>query len=126
EGMTMFADLPPPPPLPMRPNIVLIIADDVSAAAVGPFGNRGVRTPNLNRLAAEGIRFNRAYVAAPSCSPSRCSMLTSRYPHNLETAAELHGALPAGVPLFPQLLRESGYTTLHAGKAHFGTMADNG
>lgn len=119
-------DLPPPPPLPMRPNIVLIIADDVSAADIGPFGNRGVRTPHLNRLAANGIRFNRAYVAAPSCSPSRCSILTSRYPHNLETAAELHGALPGGVPLFPQLLRESGYTTLHAGKAHFGTFADNG
>ncbi len=121
----MFADLPPPP-LPARPNIVLIIADDVSAADLGCYGNPGVRTPNLDRLAADGLRFTRAYVAAPSCSPSRCSILTSRYPHNLETAAELHGALPAGLPLFPQRLREHGYYTMHAGKAHFGTNDQNG
>ena len=109
-----------------RPNIVLIIADDVSAADIGCFGNRGVKTPHLDRLAGAGLRFNRAYVTAPSCSPSRCSILTSRYPHNLETAAELHGLLPPGIPLFPALLREAGYFTLHAGKAHFGAMAENG
>ena len=113
-----------PPPLP--PNIVLIIADDVSAADIGCFGNPGVRTPQLDRLAREGLRFNRAYVTAPSCSPSRCSILTSRYPHNLETAAELHGELPPGLPLFPGLLRDAGYWTMHAGKAHFGSLRDRG
>jgi len=105
-----------------RPNIVCIICDDVSAADIGCFGNRGVRTPHLDRLAARGLRFTRAYVTAPSCSPSRCSLLTSRYPHNLETAAELHGALPARVPFLPTLLREAGYFTMQAGKAHFGTL----
>ncbi|MBL9206254.1 MAG: sulfatase, partial [Opitutaceae bacterium] len=110
----------------MRPNFVLIIGDDISAADLGCFGNTGVRTPHLDRLARESLRFTRAYVTATSCSPSRCSMLTSRYPHNLEAAAELHGALAGGVALFPQLLRESGYYTAHAGKAHFGTQANNG
>lgn len=106
----------------LRPNIVCIICDDVSAADIGCYGNRGIRTPHLDRLAARGLRFTRAYVTAPSCSPSRCSLLTSRYPHNLETAAELHGALPAGVPFLPTLLREAGYFTMQAGKAHFGTL----
>jgi N-sulfoglucosamine sulfohydrolase len=105
-----------------RPNIVCIICDDVSAADIGCYGNRGVHTPHLDALAARGLRFTRAYVTAPSCSPSRCSLLTSRYPHNLETAAELHGALPAGVPFLPTLLREAGYFTMHAGKAHFGSL----
>lgn len=110
----------------MRPNFVLIIGDDISAADLGCYGNRGVRTPHLDRLARESLRFTRAYVTATSCSPSRCSLLTSRYPHNLETAAELHGALPGGLALFPQLLRDSGYFTAHAGKAHFGTQANQG
>lgn len=113
-------------PQPTPPNIVFIIADDVSAADLGCYGNTGVRTPHLDRLAARGLRFNRAYVTAPSCSPSRCSLLTSRYPHNLETAAELHGDLPVGLPLFPVLLREAGYYSMQAGKAHFGTMAGRG
>lgn len=110
----------------MRPNFVLILGDDISAADFGCYGNPGVRTPQIDRLARESLRFTRAYVTATSCSPSRCSILTSRYPHNLEAAAELHGALAAGVPLFPRLLREAGYYTAHAGKAHFGTNANNG
>ncbi len=103
-----------------RPNFVIIIGDDISAADIGCFGNPGIRTPNIDRLAAGGLAFDNAYVTASSCSPSRCSLITSRYPHNLETAAELHGALPPGIPLLPQLLREAGYYTLQSGKAHFG------
>ncbi len=103
-----------------RPNIVIIIGDDISAADIGCFGNPGIRTPNIDRLAAGGLAFDNAYVTASSCSPSRCSLIASRYPHNLETAAELHGPLPAGLPLLPQLLRDAGYYTLQSGKAHFG------
>jgi arylsulfatase len=109
-----------------RPNFVLIIGDDISVQDIGAFGNRGVRTPNLDRLAKESLRFTRAYVTIPSCSASRSSLITSRYPHNLETAAELHGALPDGPALFPALLRAAGYHTAHAGKAHFGTNAHGG
>ena len=110
---------------PTRPNFVFIIGDDISAEDLGCYGNPGIRTPNIDRIAAEGLRFTNAYLTASSCSPSRCSIITGRYPHNLETAAELHGLLPEGVPLFPKLLREAGYHTAHAGKAHFGGDADH-
>lgn len=104
-----------------RPNFVFIIGDDISAEDIGCFGNPGIRTPNIDRLAAEGMQFTNAYVTISSCSPSRLSLLTSRYPHNLETGAELHGAFPAGIPFLPALLRSAGYHTVQSGKAHFGT-----
>lgn len=109
-----------------RPNFVLIIGDDISAQDFGAFGHPGVRTPNIDRLAREGLRFTRAYVTTSSCSASRSSLITSRYPHNLEEAAELHGPLPEGPVLFPTVLRAAGYHTAHAGKAHFGTNAHGG
>ncbi len=120
-GVLMPAALAQPAP---RLNFVFIIGDDISGEDFGCYGNPGIRTPNVDRLAADGLRFTNAYVTTSSCSPSRCSILTSRYPHNLETASELHGVLPEGVPMFPQLLRDAGYYTAHAGKAHFGTDAD--
>ncbi len=107
-------------PVSSPPNIVIIIGDDISAEDLGCFGNPGIRTPNLDRLAAESLVFDNAYVTTSSCSPSRCSILTSRYPHNLETASELHGALPAGIPFLPRILRDAGYYTVQSGKAHFG------
>lgn len=103
-----------------RLNFVFIIGDDISAADLGCFGNRAIRTPNLDRLAADGLLFANAYVATSSCSPSRLSLLTSRYPHNLETGAELHGELLPGLPFLPALLRAAGYHTVQSGKAHFG------
>lgn len=63
------------------PNIVFLISDDQSAADLGCYGNTSVRTPNLDKLAAEGVRFTRAYVASPQCSPSRGALLTGRVPH---------------------------------------------
>lgn len=103
-----------------RPNFVFIIGDDISVDDFGCYGNPAVRTPNIDRLAAESLVFDNAYVTASSCSPSRSSIITSRYPHNLETAAELHRPLPAGVALFPKVLLDADYHTAHAGKAHFG------
>jgi hypothetical protein len=74
-----------------RPNIVLIIADDLGAADVGAYGATGVRTPHLDRLAREGMRFTQAFNSCSSCSPSRASIITGRYPHS--TGAEMlhHG-----------------------------------
>jgi arylsulfatase A-like enzyme len=117
-----MADKAAPPPYGSRPNLILIIADDVSASDIGCYGNPDVRTPNLDRLAAEGQMWSRAYLTASVCSPSRCSIITGRYPHNTG-AAELHTALPEGQPLFPRQLREIGYWTAQAGKWHLGGYA---
>jgi arylsulfatase len=102
-----------------RPNFILIIADDVSFDDLGCFGNPAIKTPNLDRLAHEGLAFDRAYLTTSSCSPTRCSIMTGRYPHNTG-APELHMPLPAGQFKFPQALREAGYWTVLAGKNHMG------
>ncbi|HEY5825911.1 MAG TPA: sulfatase-like hydrolase/transferase, partial [Cyclobacteriaceae bacterium] len=76
------------------PNIILIIADDVSWNDIGCYGNTAIRTPNLDRMAREGLTFTNAFVTSSSCSPSRSSIITGRYPHNTG-AAELHTPLPS-------------------------------
>src|SRR4029434_3260584 len=75
-------------------NILLLIGDDHAAYALGAYGNRQVRTPNLDKLAAQGIRFDRAYCTCPMCTPSRQSFLTGRYPRSLGVT-QLKTALPA-------------------------------
>ena len=72
-----------------RPNLILIIADDLGWNDCEPYGNPVVRTPNLMRLAKSGMRFDNAFVTISSCSPSRASIVTGRYPHNTD-AEELH------------------------------------
>lgn len=104
-----------------RPNIVLLIGDDMSPD-FGCFGGP-VHTPNIDRLAADGLRFENAYVAASSCSPSRSSIITGRYPHN-HGAPELHIDLPEGQFLFPQALKDSGYYCVQSGKWHMGDYAE--
>jgi N-sulfoglucosamine sulfohydrolase len=75
--------------------------------------------------AREGIRFTNAYVTTSSCSPSRCSILSGRYPHNTG-AAELHTPLPSDVLTFAEKLKEAGYYTAQAGKWHMGESATRG
>jgi arylsulfatase A-like enzyme len=104
---------------PKRPNVVLIIADDMAWDDCGAYGNRGVRTPNIGRLAREGMRFDRAFVTASSCSPSRSSIITGRYPHNTD-AEELHWPLPPAQVTFVEKLKASGYWTAAVGKWHLG------
>ncbi len=99
------------------PNIVVFIADDLGWEDTSPYGNRVVRTPNLQRLADEGIRFDNFFLTASSCSPSRNSMLSARYPHNT-TAMNLHEDMSPSVELFPEVLREAGYHTMLVGKSH--------
>lgn len=101
-----------------RPNAILFIADDVSWNDLGCYGNAAVRTPNIDRLAANGRRFDEAILVASSCSPSRSSIITGRYPHNNGRASELHQPIAAHLPWFPRLLRESGYHTALVGKHH--------
>ncbi len=104
---------------PKRPNVVLIIADDLAWEDCGAFGNPKVGTPNIDRLARGGMRFDRAFVTASSCSPSRSSLITGRYPHNTD-AEELHWPLPPGQVTFVEKLKASGYWTAAAGKWHLG------
>jgi N-sulfoglucosamine sulfohydrolase len=100
-----------------RPNVVLIIADDVSPD-FSCFGGQ-VNTPNIDQLAAHGVRFENAYVTASSRSPSRNSIITGRYPHNTG-APELHMDLPEGHFMFPKALKEAGYYCVLSGKWHMG------
>lgn len=104
-----------------QPNIVFFIADDVSQEDFGCYGHPTIKTPHIDALAANGMRFDNAYLTISSCSPSRNSIITGRYPHNTG-APELHTRLPESQIRFPELLREAGYYTVLAGKNHmFGS-----
>lgn len=107
------------------PNMIFIIADDISWNDFGCYGNEDVHTPAINRLAREGLKFNNVYLTASSCSPSRTSIISGRYPHNTG-AAELHTPLPEHLPVFPERLREAGYYTGASGKWHMGEAAKRG
>jgi len=104
-----------------RPNFVLCIADDVSVDDFGCYGHPTIETPTIDRLAADGLRFENAYLTISSCSPTRTSIITGRYPHNTG-APELHQSRApylADLPQFPAQLREAGYYSAQAGKWHF-------
>jgi N-sulfoglucosamine sulfohydrolase len=106
-----------------KPNIILIIGDDISWDDLGCYGNTSVHTPNIDKLAAEGLLFNNAFITSSSCSPSRCSIITGRYPHNTG-AAELHTPLPAHLKFFPELLRDNGYFSALLAKWHEGESTE--
>ena len=106
------------------PNIIFIIADDLNYDDLGCYGNKEVHTPNIDKLASQGIRFEKAYVTASSCSPSRASIITGKYPH--QTGAEqLHWPLPQGTTTFVGQLKNRGYYTAAAGKWHLGDNVRN-
>ncbi|VGO22681.1 sulfatase family protein [Pontiella sulfatireligans] len=107
------------PPL----NFIFFLADDISQEDIGCYGHPSIKTPNIDRLAGEGLRFDQAYVVASSCSPSRCSIITGRYPHN-SAAPELRSVVPNGQVLFPKRLQNAGYYTAISGKLHMGPYAN--
>lgn len=104
------------------PNFIVMIADDMAWDDCGAYGHPNLRTPHIDALATAGMRFDRAFLTTSSCSPSRCSILTGRYPHSTG-AAELHLPLPADRVLFTTALRGAGYYTASAGKWHLGEAA---
>ena len=95
---------------PARPNVLMIVADDWSYPHAGVLGDRVVKTPTFDRIARDGVTFRNAFVAAPSCTPSRASILTGRAVHQLEEGGNLWGFLPARFPVYPDLLESAGYT----------------
>ncbi len=106
-------------------NILLLIGDDHAAYALGAYGNRQVRTPNLDRLAAQGMRLDRAYCTCPMCTPSRQSFLTGRYPRSLGVT-QLKTALPETEDTLAKMLTRGGYRTAAIGKMHFNSQAKHG
>ena len=115
-----------------RPNIVLIITDDVGYGDLGSYGAKDIRTPNIDRLAKEGIRLTDFY-AAPQCTPTRASLITGRYQQRVALERALASAGPAlemglrptGRSL-PQLLKNHGYATGLIGKWHLGYKPEVG
>ncbi len=104
-----------------RPNIVVILCDDLGYGDLSCYGHAIIRTPNLDRLACAGIQFTDGYAAAPVCSPSRAGMLTGRNPNR----AGIYDWIPGGSMhlresevTFPALLKKAGYDTMLAGKWH--------
>ncbi|MEV4170439.1 arylsulfatase [Nonomuraea sp. NPDC049709] len=110
--------------LPARPNILLILADDLGWGEIGSNGQRMIRTPNLDRLAAEGVQFKAAYAGAPLCAPSRCALLTGLHAGHSTVRENPEGgpqhALTDADLTFAELLRLSGYRTACIGKWGFG------
>jgi arylsulfatase A-like enzyme len=112
-----------------RPNLIFVLADDLGWGDLGCFGSLHIRTPNLDRLAAGGVRFTHAYSASPWCSPARIGLYTGKNPGRfvagleepLQTRDEHHG-IPHGHPTLPSLLRGAGYRTAMFGKWHCGWL----
>ncbi|CAH1000649.1 Ulvan-active sulfatase [Neolewinella maritima] len=95
------------------PNIILFLADDWSYPHAGAYGDPVVQTPNFDRLAAGGMLFTNAYTASPSCSPSRASILTGRYPHQNGEAGNLWSEFPADAVTYTTQLEQAGYLVGH-------------
>lgn len=108
-----------------QPNVVVFMADDLGWNDLGCYGNHAIQTPNIDRIASEGVRFTNVFLTTSSCSPSRTSIISGRYPHNTGSA-ELHTPLPEQVAVFPERLKHAGYYTAQAGKWHMGDHAKRG
>jgi N-sulfoglucosamine sulfohydrolase len=111
---------------PGRPNVVVILADDLSWADCSPYGGKEIRTPNMARLARDGMTFTHAFVASPSCAPSRAALLTGLDP--MRNGAMLNHARPrADVKKWPAYFHDLGYETAAIGKvAHYAQVQGYG
>lgn len=107
-----------------RPNIILIMADDLGWGDVGFNGNRVIKTPHLDALANDGLILNRFYSACAVSSPTRSSVLTGRNPHRTGIFSANVGILREEELTLPEIVQEVGYTTGHFGKWHLGTLTD--
>ncbi len=109
-----------------RPNILLITADQMRWDTMGCAGNRIVRTPALDQLAARGIRFTNAFSPNPICVPARASIMTGNYPQVCTGKKVNAGAVKEGQPLLTQILKSVGYRCYAEGKLHFNPYSAPG
>lgn len=106
-----------------RPDIVLFIADDMTRADVGAYGGPDARTPSIDQMAKEGLRFTNAFAASPTCTPSRSAMFTGDYPMKNGAHAN-HSVIKSGLKTLPAYLQAQGYRVVIAGKTHIGNRVD--
>ncbi len=105
-----------------KPNILIIVTDQMTWKALPAYGNTYCKTPNIDRIAARGVRFDKAYTPFPLCQPARAAFWTGLYPH--QTGVLSNGRkhfvppLPENIPTLGSLFAESGYDTVHFGKTH--------
>src|SRR5947209_3348336 len=117
-----------------QPNILFILSDDLGYADVSCYGRRDFTTPNIDRLAAEGLRFTQAYANSAVCTASRVALMTGRYQYRLAVGLEeplstrvpRKIGLPADHPTSPSLLKKAGYQSALIGKWHLGRLPDFG
>src|SRR5947207_11376992 len=117
---------------PTRPNIVFIMADDLGYADVSCYGQRDYTTPNIDRLAVEGLRFTQGYANSAVCSATRTALATGRYQYRLPVGLEepinastpKNIGLPPSHPTLPSLVKKVGYGTTLVGKWHLGFLPD--
>lgn len=112
-----------------RPNILFVLADDLGWADLSSYGSPHIRTPHLDRLARQGVRFTQAYSGSATCSPTRFSLYTGRHPGRTEGGlaepiADRSAGLEPGHPTLASLLRDAGYDTALIGKWHCGYLPD--
>jgi len=104
-----------------RPNIIVVLVDDMRWDEFGEAGHNYIKTPNIDRIAREGMRFKNAFATTPLCSPSRASFLTGQYVHtNGIVDNQAHNELSHQLNTFPKQLHENGYSTAFIGKWHMG------
>ncbi len=110
---------------PAKPNIVVLVADDMGYGDLGCYGHPRIKTPSLDRMAKEGVRFTSFYSGAPICSPSRAALFTGRNPYRVgirDWIQQDSGIyLPRSEVTIPQLLKKAGYTTCLSGKWHLNS-----
>ncbi|HKD28898.1 MAG TPA: sulfatase-like hydrolase/transferase [Xanthobacteraceae bacterium] len=115
-----------------KPNIIFVLADDLGYADVSCYGQRDYTTPNIDRLAIEGVRFTQGYANSPDCSATRTALITGRYQARLPVGLEepitpltpKNIGLPPSHPTLPSLLKKAGYSTTLIGKWHLGYLPD--
>ncbi|MEI6714853.1 MAG: sulfatase-like hydrolase/transferase [Verrucomicrobiota bacterium] len=107
---------------PAKPNILIILSDDMGYGDIGSHGCMDIPTPNIDRIAKGGVRFTDAYANGSFCTPTRAAMMSCRYQHRY-AIEDLAGPLPSQANTLPQRLKAAGYTTGMVGKWHLGTGA---